>query len=202
MNRHLSRERERERTVQDFTPQCQTLYHVRVLPRVVVRETCAATPAPDREAVCCGFLVPPRLRWVEILLQVGDHAVTRVAVRAQERVVVPDAVQRLTDALPREPRLPAVLGGERLYRAFFGLDVALDLPPAPLIGDDLLRGSCDERVTKQVEHIVFAEKFMHRPNRRDAREPEHVAHFGGLAVLQKGIRKTHLSYKEKPTCSR
>jgi hypothetical protein len=202
MNRHLSR-REGKRahragfraTVPDSASRTRTAARGRA--RDVRRHA-----APDREAVCCGFLVPPRLRRVEILLQVGDHAVTRVAVRAQERVVVPDAVQRLTDALPREPRLPAVLGGERLYRAFLGLDVALDLPPAPLIGDDLLRGSCDERVTKQVEHIVFAEKFMHRPNRRDAREPEHVAHFGGLAVLQKGIRKTHLSYKEKPTCSR
>jgi hypothetical protein len=147
-----------------------------------MRETRAAAAAPDGETVR-GLLVS-HMRRVEILLQVGDHAVARVAVRAQERVVVPDAVQRLTHALSWEPRFPAVLSGERLNSAFLRLDVALDLTPASFIGDDLLCGGCDERVAEQVEHAVFVEKSVHRLDRRDAREPEHVAHFGALAVLQ------------------
>ena len=150
---------------------------------MVMREARAAASAPDGEAVC--RLLVPHLRRVEMLLQVGDHAVARVAVRSQECVVVPDAVQRLTDALPWEPRFPAVFGGERLDRALLGLDVALNLPPAPLIGNDLLRGGCDEGVTKQIEHVVFIEKSVYRLDRCDAREPKHVAHFGGLAVLQR-----------------
>jgi hypothetical protein len=136
---------------------------------VVVRESRATATAPDSEAVR-GLLVP-HLRRVEILLQIGDHAVARVAVRAQERVVVPDAVQRLTHALPWEPRFPAVLGRERLNSAFLRLDVALDLTPASLTGYDLLRGGRDERVAEQVEHAVFVEKSVHRLDRRDAREP-------------------------------
>ena len=113
---------------------------------MIVREPRAAAAAPDSEAVS-GLLVP-HLRRVEVLLEIGDHAVAGVAVRAEERVVVPDAVQRLTHALPWELRLSAVLGRERLDRAFFRLDVALDLAPASFISDDLLRGGRDERVAQ------------------------------------------------------
>ena len=113
---------------------------------MVVREARTSAAAPDGEAV--RRLLVPHLCRVEVLLEVGDHAVAGVAIRSEERVVVPDTVQRLTHALPWEPRLSAVLGGERLDRAFFRFDVALDLAPASFIGDDLLCGGSDERVSE------------------------------------------------------
>ena len=135
-----------KRTMQNFPPERQTLHNVRILTCVVMRETRTSTPTPDGKAVRALFV--PYLRWVEILLQVSDHAVARVTIRPQERVVVSYAVQRLPHRLLRKFRFPAVLGGERLDRAFFGPDVALDLPPAPLIRDDFLRGCRDEGIAQ------------------------------------------------------
>jgi hypothetical protein len=132
--------------MKNFTPERQALHHIDILPCVVMRETRASTPTPYSEAVSTLFV--PYLRWVEILLQVADHAIARVTIRSQERVVVSYAVQRLAHHLLREFRFPAVLGGERLDRAFFCSDVALDLPPAPLVRDDLLRGGGDEGVAQ------------------------------------------------------
>ena len=57
---------------------------------MVVREARATAAAPDSEAV--RRLLVPHLRRVEVLLEVGDHAVARIAVRSEERVVVPDTV--------------------------------------------------------------------------------------------------------------
>ena len=171
--------------MQDFTPERQALHYIDILPCVVMGETRAGTPTPNSKAIRTLFV--PHLRRVEILLQVADHAIARVAIRPQECMVVAYAVQRLAHRLLREPRLPAVPGGERLDRAFFGTDVALDLPPAPLLSDDLLRGGSDERVAQQVERPVYIEQFVHRPDRRDAGEPEHFADLWGLAVLQKSI---------------
>src|SRR5579863_8068435 len=98
-----------------------------------------ATPVANGKAVCALFITHMRL--VEVRLLVADHAITRVAIRSQERVIVAYAVQRLPHRLLRESGFPAVLGRERLDRPFFCSNVALDLPPAPFLRNDLLRRS-------------------------------------------------------------
>lgn len=171
--------------MQNFTPKRQALHHIDILPRVVMRETRAATPTPNSKAVCILFV--PYLRWVEVLLQVADHAIARVTICPQECVIVSYAVQCLAHHLLRQFRFPAVLCRERLDCAFFCSDLPLDLPPALLLRDDLLRGRSDERVTQQVEHAVFVEEFVNRPDRRDTTEPKHFANLRGLAVLEEVI---------------
>jgi len=131
--------------MQNFTPECQALRYIDILPCVVMRKTCATTTTPDSEAVRALFV--PYLRWMEILLQVTDHAIARVAICSQERVIVAYTVQCLAHHLLRESRSPAVLGRKRLDRALFCSDVALDLSSATLLRDDLLRGRSDEGVT-------------------------------------------------------
>ena len=76
--------------MQNFTPKRQALHYIDILPRVVMRETRAATPTPDSEAVRTLFV--PNLRWVEILLQVANHTVARVTICSQECVIVSNAV--------------------------------------------------------------------------------------------------------------
>ena len=84
---------------------------------------------------------------MEVLLQVADHAIARVTVRSQERMVVSYAVQCLPNRLLRESRFEAVLGGECLDRTFFFPDVALDLSTSSLLRDDLLCSRSDEWVS-------------------------------------------------------
>ena len=108
--------------MQNFTPVHQTLHYIPILPCVAMRESRASTPTPDNETVCALFV--PYLRWMEILLQVADHAVARVTIRPQERVIVSYAVLCLPHHLLREPWFPAVLGRERLDRALFLLGMS------------------------------------------------------------------------------
>ena len=71
------------------------------------------------------------------------------------------------------------------------LERKLDLTMTPLIGDDLLRGGCDDRVTKkQIEYAVFREKLTHRPNRHDAREPSMSRTSSGRLACNK-VRENH-----------
>ena len=65
---------------------------------------------------------------MEVLLEVRNHAFARVAVRAEERVVVADRVQALAYLLLREVTL-RVLARERLDGTLFTLDVLLDISP-------------------------------------------------------------------------
>ena len=75
-------------------------------------------------------------------------------VRSQERMVVPYAIQRLMHnlLLVGEFRWPAVFSGKCLDHTLHCFDIALELPPAPLSREDLMRGNCDERATQEVEH--------------------------------------------------
>ena len=135
--------------MQDLAPERQALQYVCILFLVVVREARAALAHLDRERAL-GVL---RLRGMEVRLQMLDHAFARVAIRAQERVVVADRVDALSYVLLAEP-LALVLARERLDGTLLNFDILLNLTPGATFGVDLLRGERNEVITEEVGSIV------------------------------------------------
>ena len=78
---------------------------------------------------------------VEVLGQVFNHALARVAVGPQECMIIADTVQTLADRLLRET-LPTVTGRENLDSPFFALDLSLYFAPRATFGVNL---SCRDR---------------------------------------------------------
>ena len=128
-----------------------------------MRKACAALAHLDGKAAFGVFW----MRRVEVLLEVCNHAVAWIAVRAQEGVVVADAVQALADLLLRE-RAAVVLAREGLDGAFFRLDVSLDLAPRAALGVDLLGGDGDEVVAEELERVAFFENAVYGLDGLDA----------------------------------
>ena len=79
--------------MQNLTPERQALQHVRILLRVVMTEPRTTLSTPNRQVVFRFFC----LRGVKVGPEVMDHAVARIAVRSQKRMVVANAVETLTD---------------------------------------------------------------------------------------------------------
>ena len=134
---------------------------------MVVRKSRAPLANLDREAA----LRVLRVGRVEVLLEIRDHAVARVAIRAEECVVVPDAVYALPDLLLREAGT-RVLGGQRLDRPLLALDVPLNFASRAVFRVYLLGGDRDEVVSKQIERLVLLKDGVHGVDRLDAGEAE------------------------------
>ena len=127
------------------------------------------TPLADLD--CEAALRVLGVRGVEVLLQIRYHAVARVAIRAEERVVIPDAVYALPNLLLRQAGA-RVLGGQRLDRPLLALDVPLNFASRAVFRVYLLGGDRDEVVSKQIERLVLLKDGVHGVDRLDAGEAE------------------------------
>ena len=85
------------------------------------------------------------MRRVEVLLEVCNHAVAWIAVRAQERMVITDGVDALANLLLVET-LAGIARRERLDCALLALDILLDITPRAALGVDFLGRNRDEVV--------------------------------------------------------
>lgn len=84
--------------MQDLSPEGQTLYDVRVLLAMIMCKPRTAPPTANRQAV----LRILRLGRVEVFLQILNHAFTRIAVGAEESVIIANGVQALPYLLLRK----------------------------------------------------------------------------------------------------
>ena len=169
-------------TMKDLTPEREALEDVCILLLVIVSEACATLAHLDRE----GALVVLGLRWVEVLLKVVNHPLAWIAIRAEERVVIPDAVYALPDFLLAEARA-RVLGGERLNRTLFALDVLLDVTARTAFGVNLFSRNRDEIVTEKVDGVVLLEDNVDALDGRNARKAQQVLDLCRLAILWSGL---------------
>lgn len=79
-------------------------------------------------------------------LQVLNHPLTGVTVRAQECMVVPDTVQALADFVLGKLSSTLVPCSYGLDGTFLSFDVFLNITPCPPFGVDFFRGNSDEVV--------------------------------------------------------
>lgn len=136
--------------MQNLSPECQTLQNISVLFRMVVAKPSAVLSAPDSKAAL-GIL---GLGGMEIMFKVLDHAVARISVDSQESVVVPDAIETLSQLFLCEPS-SRIFRGKSLDGFLLALDVPLDVPPRTPFRDDLLRGNGNKIVSEDVRSLVL-----------------------------------------------
>lgn len=159
--------------MQNLAPKRQALQHVCVLLRVVVTEPCTTPATPDRQAVFRFFC----LRRVKVRFEVMNHAVARITVRAQESVVISDAVETLTD-LFRVQTLTLITRSKRLDRALLALDIFLNLSSRSTVSVDFLGRNGYKIIAKEVQGAVLLQHAVHAPDGFDTRKTEHVLHLG------------------------
>lgn len=107
----------------------------------------------ERRALRCPLRIARLSRTLFVpYMQLLDHAI-----RSQETRDCSYAVQSLPHHLLPGSLDSAVLGRECPDRAFPGPDVALNLPSAPLLRDDLLRGNRDG-VSRSMSSTPFASR--------------------------------------------
>ena len=155
------------------------MQHVRELLRMVVAEPCTAPAAPNRQAVFRVF----RLRRVKVHFEVMYHAVARIAVRSQERMVVSNAVETLADLFLVET-LALITRRKRLDRALLALDVFLNLASRATFGVYFLGRDGYEIIAEELEGTVLLQHAVHSSDGFDTGKAEHVLDLGRLAILQ------------------
>ena len=74
--------------MQYLPPESQALKDIRVLLRMIVGEACPALATSNRQAALRVFCA---IR-AEVLLEIRDHLLARIAVDTQERMIVTDAI--------------------------------------------------------------------------------------------------------------
>ena len=79
-------------TVQNLSPERQTLQNISVLFRVVVAKPCTVLSAPNSKTAL-RVLDSGRM---EVVFEVLDHTIARIPVDPQESVVIPDTIKALS----------------------------------------------------------------------------------------------------------
>jgi len=88
------------------------------------------------------------------MFEVLNHTVAGISVDPQESVVIPDAVETLSQLFLCKPS-PRVFRGKSLYGLLLALDIALDIPPCTPFRDDLFCGNGNEIVSEDIRSLVF-----------------------------------------------
>ena len=107
-------------TMQNLPPEGQTLYDVRVLLAMIMCQSRTAPSTANRQVA----LLILCLGRVEVFLQILNHAFTRIAVGAEERVIIANGVQALPDLLLRKSTA-LILGRQFLNGHLFTPYIAL-----------------------------------------------------------------------------
>lgn len=98
---------------------------------------------------CETLLAIFRTGWMEVLVQIRDHAFARIAVGPEECMIVTDGIQALTDVfLWKSFSLKALR--KSFDGPFFAFDILLNVSPWSTLRVYFFRGNCDQIIPKQI----------------------------------------------------
>lgn len=121
---------------------------------------------------------------MKVLLQMRNHLLARIPVHSQERMVVTDAVQTLSQIVLRQLPLLGVARGKLLNSAFFGFDLSLDVTTRSTGWREDFEGSCGhELVPEHVEETLRFKSIVDGFHGLHTLETQHILYFGFLTVL-------------------
>ena len=143
-----------EHVVAHFSPQHHGLHDVRVLALVVVGQARAAHAHgdPERKTGLGVF-------GIEVLFEVSDHPVHRIAVESEVRVVVRYGVQHAENLLGAEIGV-GVATAQVLASLLLRLDLALHLDPGLALVHDLRGGLVHQPVFQHRQTLLLREQLV------------------------------------------